>query len=214
MTLAGEHHQADRSAPCSQGVVHDIGLRGRYDVVLLALEQEQWSADPLDVVQRRAFVVGRSRSRERAHQPVEVARLELVRLLGEQRQVGHAEETHPRAEGVVERESGQHDEPAGRSAADAQASAVDDTRLGEVPCPGDAVLDVGEAPGAAQPLPIGPPVAGGPRVVDVEDRQPREVKKPIQGRGTVPGRRGTAVRITISGGSSPSGPAIPGCVGR
>ena len=124
-------------------------------------------------------------------EPVEVARLELVRLLGEQRQVGDAEEADAGAEGVVEGERREDDEAAGRPTADAEPRPSTTARSSaRWRGAGDAVLDVGDAPGAAQPLAVGAPVARRARVVHVEDREPARGEEADRVRGTGDRRRG------------------------
>ena len=94
-----------------------------------------------------------------------------------------------RREDVLERQRGERREPAGRPAPDAQPVGVDVAPLDEVPAHGGAVLDVGDAPRAAQQVAVGPAVARRAAVVDVDDGEP--ARRPVLVRQPQhrPGRR-------------------------
>ena len=101
---------------------------------------------------------------QRADQAVEVARLEVVGVLGEPLELGDAEQRHPAGEHVgsaVQR--GQHGPAAGRAALDREPSPVGQVRLGKADARRPRVLDVHHPPLPAQPVavlaavPVDPP---------------------------------------------------------
>ena len=86
--FAGEQQIADRNAAGAQRVDHHLGLVRRHDAVVGALEEDDravagrsaWS-------QRRALAVEILALGIGADQPVEIARLELVGVAGQRRDV-------------------------------------------------------------------------------------------------------------------------------
>src|SRR5690606_40489214 len=82
--------------------------------------------------------------------------------------------------------------PAARGApADGEPLRVGDAAVDEGLRRGDGVLDVDDAPLAAQPLAVGAAVAGRAAVVDVDDADAaagEERALEVEGRGDVPGR--------------------------
>src|SRR5205085_11752196 len=76
------------SAPLSQGHEDGLGLLGRDDLVLAALQDQQRCRDALDVVDRRTFAEQACAVGVRSDERLLVVRLELVlRLLDEQLEV-------------------------------------------------------------------------------------------------------------------------------
>ena len=115
------------------------------------------------MVDRRALAVEVGALGIGADQAVEVARLELVRVAGERLEVGDAVVAGAGREVVVEGERAERRVAAGAAAADRQALAVDLAALGQVARGGDAVVDVDDAPGAAQAVAVGAAVAAASR---------------------------------------------------
>ena len=66
-----------------------LGLAGRHDPVLEALQQDDRAGEPVGVVDGRALGVAVPGLGPGADQAVEVAGLELVGVLGQRGQVGH-----------------------------------------------------------------------------------------------------------------------------
>ena len=124
------------------------------------------------VEERRALAVEGLGLGPRSDEGVQVAGLELVGLLGEDGQVGHAVLAHAGGERVVEGERGQRGEAPGAAAPDGHAGRVDVAPFGQVLGRRDAVLDVDHPPLALQQVPVGPAVAGGAAVVDVDHGEP------------------------------------------
>src|SRR5690606_8034176 len=75
-------------------------------------------------------------------------------------------------ERVAEGEGGQRRVATRRPAPDAQALGVDPAPLGQPPGGGLTVVDVDDAPRAAQLVAVVAAIAGGPAVVDVDDGEP------------------------------------------
>src|SRR5690606_27948382 len=128
--------------------------------------------EPVHVVDRGAPGVELLPLRPRGDQPVEVAGLQLVRVLRQRAEVGDAEVAGPRGEGVGEGRGREGGETAGAAAGDQQPAAVDHTGLRQVAGAAGRVLHVHLAPAAVEPLAVGAAVAAGPAVVDVQDREP------------------------------------------
>ena len=100
--------------------------------------------------------------------PIEVARLELVRLARQRFQVAHAEVARPGGEGVAEGQRRQRRVAARAAAADRQPLWVRQATRRQIARAVDAVVHVHDAPAARQALAIGAPVAGAAAVVHVE----------------------------------------------
>ena len=131
MPLAGVDAQLDVAPGGPHRVGHRLGLLERHDPVVGALEQQQLAVQPVDVVDGGALAVDRLTLRPGGDEPVEVARLELVRLGRERGQVGDAEQAGPGGEGAAGRHGAQHGIPAGAAAADGEPGGVDPTGEGQ-----------------------------------------------------------------------------------
>jgi hypothetical protein len=102
--LPVEQQVGVRDPPFPEGVDDALRLGGGDHLVLLALEDHHRAGDLVGVVVRRALAVDRLRLGQRSHQPVEIARLELVGLAREREQVADAEVADAGAEVVPEGE--------------------------------------------------------------------------------------------------------------
>jgi len=101
-------------------------------------------------------------------QPIEIARLELVRVARQRLEVAHAVVARAGRELAVKRQCAQRGETAGAAAADRAARAVDIAALYQEARAVHAILDVGDAPGAVQPLAIGASETRRAAVVHIE----------------------------------------------
>jgi hypothetical protein len=101
--LACERHVRDRQALGTHRLEHLARLLGGHDLVLQALKQDQRAGQPIGMMDRRARHVQIAPLRIRADQAIEVARFELVRVLGERLEVADAEVARPGAELAPER---------------------------------------------------------------------------------------------------------------
>src|SRR5215472_3526220 len=63
--LTAEQQITDGNALGAQRVHHDLGLAGRHDPVLIALEEDHRPVQPIGVVQRRALAIKRLVARQR-----------------------------------------------------------------------------------------------------------------------------------------------------
>src|SRR5262245_29256906 len=90
MLLAREQEIADRIALAPQRLNHTFCLARRHDGVLGTLEEDNGLRGPIRVIERRALPVARFLWRIRSDQPVEIARLELMRVTRERGDVAHA----------------------------------------------------------------------------------------------------------------------------
>src|SRR5690606_17016197 len=97
-----------------------------------------------------------------------VPRLEVVRGLGESASVGYPVKRGSGGEDVGGGHRAQRGPATGATATDGQPRRVGVAACDQGARRHHAVVDVSLAPGAVQPLPIGPAVAGGAAVVDVE----------------------------------------------
>jgi len=96
-------------------------------------------------------------------------RLELVCLLVESHEIGHAVVRHPRRELVAHGQRHQCRVSARAAARDLDASGIDVPALTEVERGGSAVFDVDLPPTSAKPVAIFTAVAGAAAVVEVDD---------------------------------------------
>jgi len=67
-------------------------------LVVLALKKDHRTGEPVDMIDRRALVIERSCLRQGSDQPVEIAGLEFVGVLGEQHEIADAVKTRSRLE--------------------------------------------------------------------------------------------------------------------
>src|SRR6266545_2029999 len=170
--LAGERQVGVGDALGVERGGHPLGLGGRDDLVLQALQQDDRAGQALGVVDRRPLPVQLGRLRPRADEAVQVAGLELVGVAGQRLRVGHAVVAGAGGEQVAEGERAQGGVAAGAASPDGQPPRVDLAPVGQEASRRDAVVDVDDPPAACQPLPVGAPVAGGAAVVDVDHRDP------------------------------------------
>src|SRR5215472_15245649 len=146
------------------------------------------------MIDRRARQVEIASFWIRSDQTIEVARFELVRVLGQSLQVAHAIVTCAGLEEVVEGERTQGGVATGAATRDHNAHRINALRLGEALRAVDAVLDVNNAPLAPQQVAIFPAVAAAAAVVDIEHSDSAagpELDKRFE--RTPGGRGGTAV---------------------
>ena len=167
--LAFEQVVVDADALGAQGLDHRFGLVRGHDAVLVALEEDDRAGEAVAGFERRALAVEVGPFGIGADESVEVARLELVGVAGEGGEIGDAVVAGAGGEGVPEGERGEGGVAAGAAAADEQLARVRLAAGGERLGGGGAVLDVDDAPAAAQRLAVGAAVAGAAAVVDVDD---------------------------------------------
>src|SRR6059036_1179960 len=98
-----------------------------------------------------------------------ISRLELVRVLGEDGQIGNAEIAGTGRENFVKDERAQCRVAAGASAANGHAIPVDVTSFLEISSSIDAILHVDDPPLALEPLTIGATVSRTAAVVHIHD---------------------------------------------
>src|SRR5665811_1876385 len=89
--LALEQQVGDRQALGARGAVHGLGLARRHRLVLGALQQDERARQALGEVDRRALAIEVRALGPRADQRIEVARLELVGVARQRREVADAE---------------------------------------------------------------------------------------------------------------------------
>src|SRR5581483_1634505 len=169
VVLALEGDQGAGKALGVHRLEHRLGLLGRDDTVVETLEEGDGAGEAVGVVDGGALAVEVEALRVGTDQAVQIARLELVGVAGEELQVGNAEEAGAGGEAVAEGEHRQRRVPARATAVDGQARTVDAPLAHQVQRAVDAVLDVDDPPGAVEALPVLPPVAAAAAIVDVED---------------------------------------------
>ncbi len=101
---------------------------------------------------RRAFDVKIAPLGIGADQAVEIARLELVRVLGQRFEIADAVVARAGFENVAEGQRAERRVAAGAAAADRQAVAVDFAAFDEIARAVDAIIDVDDAPLAVEPF--------------------------------------------------------------
>ena len=131
------------------------------------MEQDHRAADALDLVQRRAGLVGRLGGRPGTDQAIEVARLEAMIAASEGRQVGDGIAAGPGPDRVVVAERRQHGEASGAAALHGDALGAGLSRSHQGPGGGRAVGHIDHAPLTVEPLAVGPPETGGTAVVHI-----------------------------------------------
>ena len=88
--LEGDVRVRDAALAASASTI-DLRLRGRHDLVVQALQQQQRPRDRVGVVHRRTVAIEVDRLGPRPDEVLVVVGLELVRVLVERHQVGDAE---------------------------------------------------------------------------------------------------------------------------
>src|SRR5581483_7334621 len=123
---------------------------------------------PVRVEQRRALAIERFRLRIWPDQPIEIARLELVRVAHKRRDIADAVVARPALEEVMEHERGKRRISARAAAGDDRALLIDEPLPGKKPHTVDAVLDVDDTPRAEEPFAIVASETGAAAIVHVE----------------------------------------------
>ncbi len=104
VSLAGEGEVGDRHALGPQRRHHGLGLVRRHHLVLLPLQEDHRTAQPVRMMQRRTSSIGRRGFGPGADQAVEIAALELVGVAQQRFQVADAVPGRPGLEAVVKGE--------------------------------------------------------------------------------------------------------------
>src|SRR6185312_3953673 len=128
-------------------------------------------------------------------QPVEIARLELVRGARQRGRIADAVVAGAALEDIVERERDERRVATRAAAGDDAAVAVDQPLVGEESGSVDAVVDVDDAPLPVQPVAVLAAIAGAAAVVDVEHRD--AAAGPVLG-PQVEGARGGRGRAAVT----------------
>src|SRR6516165_3822899 len=102
-------------------------------------------------------------------QPVEVSRFEFVRVFRESLEVANAIVTRTRRKNVAERQRAQRGVTTRAAAADRHALAVYLSAGGQVFSAVDTVVDIDDAPLAAEPFAVGAPIARTAAIIDIEN---------------------------------------------
>ena len=118
-----------------QRLDHHLGLIRRHDAVFGALEEDDRAAQPVGMRQRRALSIEIRTLRVGADQPVEVARLEFVRVAGERGDVADAVIAGAALEHGAAGQGRQNGIAAGAAAGDDTAHAVGQTSTSTTPQP-------------------------------------------------------------------------------
>ena len=183
-----------RDALVGERIAHHLRLTGRYDPVLVTLQQQHGHLELVDVGERGALDVEVASFRVGADEPVDVAGLEVVGVLAQPLEVGDPVAGDPGGEGRGAGQAGQH-RPAARAAAlDRQPLPVGDPLGDQMLHHGDGVGHVDHAPLAPEPIAVGASVTGRAAVVDLDDAEaPGGVVRHRQAQHGRDVRGGTAV---------------------
>src|ERR1700723_1502005 len=174
MLLAVEEKIADWNAALLQRRDHEFCLVRGDDAILCSLEEDYRRREPIDMVNGGALGIGGSVVGIGTNQPVQVARLEFVRVAREGLEVADAVITRTGAEHFVvfRRERAECRVTAGAAAADHEPLGVGVPVRDQPARAGDAILDVDETPLFAEPQPVGAAVACAAAIVHVEHPNP------------------------------------------
>ena len=170
VALALESEVCVGDARRGQGRDQRLRLRGRHDPVVEALHHEDRARDPVEEMDRRALPVALGHRRIRSDEPVDVARLELVRVARERLEVADPVPADARRRTHRGRRGRAASCSRRRSPFDRQPVAVDIAALDEEAGGGDGVVDIDDPPRDRRAAAIRPAVAGAAAVVDVDDR--------------------------------------------
>src|SRR5215469_3116064 len=160
MLLAREQKEADRHLPAAQGVDHLGSLVWRHDPVLAALEEYHRARQALGMEERRAGAVDGLHRRIWADEPIEIARFELVRVLGVRCEIADAVVARPACEDIAERQRSERRESAGAAAGDDRARPIDQTLPGEEFDAAHRIVDVDDAPVEVETIAVGAAESG------------------------------------------------------
>ena len=156
MALAGELQISDGNALAVECGDHRLGLVGRHDFVFGALEEDDRAVESIEMVNGGPF----DHRLTVADQPEQVLRLELVRVVGEGRQVADPVMAGAGPENGFGGQGAQRCVAAGAAAAYCDARRIDQTLCDQVVHRIRAVRDVDQTPAALQGVAIGSAVAG------------------------------------------------------
>src|SRR5262249_39647225 len=101
-------------------------------------------------------------------QPIEIARLEFVRVARQRGDIADPVIAGPALEDVMARERRQHRIAAGAAAGDHGAPAIGEAPGGDVPRRVDAIGDIEDTPAAFERSAMGPAIPGAAAVIDIE----------------------------------------------
>ena len=152
---------------CLERVENQLRLIGRHDLVFQALQQDHRAVEVFEVEDRRALAIAGFFLRIRADEPVEVPRLEFVRVVDHEGEVADAVRAGAAAEDVAERQAGERRVAAGAAAADHEFVAIGLALVGKIPGGVGGVGHVDDAPGIAEAIAVLAAVAGAAAVVHV-----------------------------------------------
>mmetsp|Transcript_10252 Transcript_10252/g.23777 ORF Transcript_10252/g.23777 Transcript_10252/m.23777 type:complete len:293 (-) Transcript_10252:1208-2086(-) len=196
MLLTLVHLECGWDPLVQERLVHRFRLVGRHDLVLVALQQQHGAAERLSRVDGGASVVLGLLLGVLSDQPIQVARLELVRVGRERRAVRHPVERAACRENLFESECAERGEPAGRASINAQARGVGQALLAEELGCSAHILDIDNTPVACECLAVAASVARRASVVNVHHREatarPEESSRVERGTGA---RRRPSVRL-------------------
>src|SRR5690606_7823904 len=132
--------------------VDEARLLGWNNLVLEALEQDQWRPDAIGERNRRTRATdGLPVVRSRPKQTMQIAGLELVRMLHQQRQVRNAIVRRARLEETRGCKPHQDSVAASAAARDGDARRIGKAVQTEIESRRLAIADVGDAPAAVEP---------------------------------------------------------------
>jgi hypothetical protein len=147
--------------------VHDHRLVGRNDLVLVALQQQNRAVERVDAGDRAPGLVGFLIGGIGPDEAVEVPGLELVRVLGQEGEIGDPVQRAPRPEDVSKGEGAQGRVSAGGAPVDAELFSVGQALVDQVLCPVANIVDIDNSPALAETPAVVPSVAGRSSVIDV-----------------------------------------------
>ena len=152
--------------------------------------------------------IERSCLRQGSDQPVEIAGLEFVGVLGEQHEIADAVKARPRLEQFQRRQRGKRGEAPSAAAANDEAGGIGEPAFDKMVRGGGAILDIDDAPLPIEPLAIGAAIPRRSGVIYVDDADatagpPLNAKEEM----LVVMLVGPPCDNTTRGGKSPEGPS-------
>ena len=168
MLLAHEGHVGHRQPLLPHRRGHHLGLIRRHHLVVQALQQDERAVQLVHGVNRRPRAIGGLHGGIRPHEPIHVARLELVGVARQHFEIADAVVAGAGLERVVERQRRERRVAAGAAAARDEPRGVRLPRRHQVRGRIHGIAHVHDAPLAVQPLAIGAAIAGAAAVVHVD----------------------------------------------
>ena len=169
MTFFGKHEAGVGQTLGIERLDQSFRLRRAHDLVLQTLENDHGSRQSIRMMDRRPLPIAFDRFGQWSDEPVHIARLEFVGILGESFQIGDAVVAGASGKHVMENQRAEGCQPARAPAANRHSLRIHHSVFSQVSGRVDTIVDIDDAPLPVQPFPVHSSVSGAAAIVDIDD---------------------------------------------